>query len=199
MRQAIDSGRIQRRISFFDFLVSPNSWSPDDRVLAIHSFRQGRFGFVATDDDSEPDWVDAQGAQMVHPKFSPDGRWVAYLSNVTGASEVWVRSYPDGSGARQVSVGGGAEPLWCTKCNELFFRNGNRWLASHVSLEPELSLEPARLLFETEFIDTPGVSYDVSSDGPRLFVVKTVEPVSRNEVRVITNFFDLLTRLVPTD
>ena len=183
---------------FSDSIVAPTSWSPDDRVLAAHSFREGRFGFVATDDDSEPDWVQAQGAKVVHHKFSPDGRWVAYLSDVTGAMEVWVRSYPDGSGARQVSVGGGEEPLWCA-CNELFFRNGNRWLASHVSLEPELRLGPARQLFETEFIDVPGVSYDVSSDGQQLFVVKTAEPASRTKVRVITNFFDLLNRLVPAD
>jgi len=57
------------------------------------------------------------------PALSPDGRWVAYVSNETGEDEVWVRPFPDvGRGSRQVSVGGAVEPLWSESRNELFFR-----------------------------------------------------------------------------
>jgi len=56
---------------------------------------------------------------------------------------------------RQISVDGGVEPVWCQECGELFYRNGNQWRASAITLEPELSWEPPRLVFETDFIDTP--------------------------------------------
>ena len=100
---------------------------------------------------------------------------------------------------RQISVDGGMEPVWCQECGELFYRNGNQWRASAITLEPELSWEPPRLVFETDFIDTPGRSYDVSADGQRLLVVKRAQEPIRTKLHVVVSWFQELERLVPTN
>ncbi len=131
--------------------------------------------------------------------FSPDGRWIAYHSNETGRYEIWVRSYPDGEYVHQISVDGGIGPVWCRECDELFYRKGNQWMSSNVTLERELTWEPPRLVFETDFIDTPGRSYDVSPDGQRLLVAKRTEEPTRTKLHVVHNWFDELRRIVPVE
>jgi len=76
---------------------------------------------------------------------------------------------------------------------ELFYRKGNQWMASAVRTTPELSWDPPRPVFQTDFLDTPGRSYDVSPDGQRLLVVKRAEPDVRDRIHVITNWTSLLT------
>jgi serine/threonine-protein kinase len=57
-----------------------------------------------------------------NPAFSPDGRWLAYTSNESGTSEVYVRPFPGSGGRWQVSTGGGAFPVWSRDGRELLFR-----------------------------------------------------------------------------
>ena len=123
--------------------------------------------------------------------FSPDGRWVAYW-DAQGRSEVFIRSYPAGDVTRQFSVGGGIEPLWCAN-GELFYRKGNQWMSSAVRTTPELGWDPPRQVFQTDYLETPGRSYDVSADGQRLLVVKRAEPDIRDRIHVITNWTSSLT------
>jgi serine/threonine-protein kinase len=180
----------------------PQSWSPDGAVLAERARRaQGAVSviFHRLDGEPGPEWSRPAGSDAWGHVFSPDGRWVAYASDETGRYEIWVRSYPEGDTARQISVEGGIEPLWCDDCDELFFRKGNRWMSSTVTLGPELSWETPRLAFETEFVDTPGRSYDVSADGQRLLVVKSTREPVRTKLHVIQNWFTELNRLVPVN
>ena len=93
----------------------------------------------------------------------------------------------------QSSVGGGIEPRW-TPSGELFYRAGAKWYSTMVSTTPEPTWDRPRLAFETEFIDTPGLSYDVSSDGQRLLVVKRARPVERSRIEIIPNVFAKLER-----
>ena len=57
-----------------------------------------------------------------HPSFSPDGRWMAYDSNESGAYQVYVRAFPDKGGKWQISNSGGIYPVWSRNGRELFFR-----------------------------------------------------------------------------
>src|SRR5260370_3242679 len=57
------------------------------------------------------------------PVFSPDGRWIAYLSNESGRSEVYVRPYPGPGGKWQISTNGGAHPNWSPNRRELFYES----------------------------------------------------------------------------
>jgi eukaryotic-like serine/threonine-protein kinase len=61
-------------------------------------------------------------------QFSPDGRWIAYASDESGRSEVYVRSFPDTNRKWQVSATGGDEPMWSRDSRELFYReSANSW------------------------------------------------------------------------
>ncbi len=123
--------------------------------------------------------------------FSPDGDWVAYSSDETGQTEIWIRSYPDLERAHQISTAGGLEPVWA-RSGELFYHVGNRWMATKIETGAEPSWAPPRLVFETDYVDTPGVSYDVSADGQYLYVVKSSVPPVPDRLHVLGNWFSTL-------
>lgn len=167
---------------------SARSWSITG-VLAIMTFDIGwHIGFL--EPGASAFSLSFEGA---FPSFSPDGRWVAYSSSQkTGALEVFIRSYPDGKVDKQVSVDGGFEPLW-NASGELFYRRGDRWFSTRVTTDPELRWDPPRLVFATDFIDTPGMSYDISPDGQRLLVVKRAEAqASHPTVNLVVNWTEAL-------
>lgn len=181
-------GGAAARSSFPDgWTVRASSWSPDDRTLAV-SGRSGsllQMGFLDVDAGTFA-WIDSGGPMNAMPTFSPDGKWVAYSSDETGTSEIWVRSYPDGSTVRQISDSGGLETVW--NPGELFYRRGDRWMRVAIRTEPTLTWSAPTVAFETDFIDTAGRSYDVSSDGRSLYVVKQPEPPDGSRVRVVSGW-----------
>jgi len=179
---AIGEGQTIERIG------RPASWSQQGDLLALSLFAPRRIEFLGV---SKP--VNAPGLDGFFPAFSPDGRWLAFNSTQTGANEVFIRSYPEGKVIGQVSSGGGMEPRW-KPSGELFYRNGHRWFSTHVSTNPEPRWDPPRLVFDTDFIDTPGISYDVSKDGQRLLVVKRTRQVSQSRIEILANWFEILER-----
>jgi len=83
--------------------------------------------------------------------FSPDGRWVAYDSNRSGARQVYVRRYPGPGGARPVSVGGGGQPAWRADGRKLYFVSARGLEEIDVDLaDDDLRLGAARLVFGLE-------------------------------------------------
>jgi serine/threonine-protein kinase len=105
-------------------------------------------------------------------RLSPDGRWLAYYSNETGRDEVYVRAYPSLEGKTQVSTGGGRQPVWSKKGDELFFRGEGAMMAVRVGPGAPLSVTAPRKLFEDRYY-TKGLAhtgYDVSRDGRFLMV-----------------------------
>ncbi len=102
----------------------PSSWSHDGRYLAFSSYdpitnediwvyspETGVSPFVKTEFDEA--WA----------VFSPDGRWIAYASNMSGAYEVYLRPFPGPGSAIQVSTKNGFEPAWSKTGNELYFNS----------------------------------------------------------------------------
>ncbi len=180
-------------------LLLPGDWSPDESVLSVSDYSRGALGFISTDREPEVEWLEPpRGVKYVFTAFSPDGRWVAYNSDETGQNEIWIRSFPDGEQVHQISTEGGIEPVWIGS-GELFYHRGHRWMVVRVSTSPQLQWEPPQLVFETEYVDTPGVSYDLSSDGQYLYVVKSAHPPDPTRLHVVQNWFEELERLVPTD
>jgi WD40 repeat protein len=189
-----------RQILVSEDRVSPISWHPDRDVLGVSSFDGGfRFGFLEIG-TGEVDWIsraDASEAQLV---FLHGGQSFVHSSNRTGRYKIHVRSYPNVDELdRQVSSNGGMEASVCGDCDEVFYRNGNRWFAHRVTLGETLNIGRAELVFETDFIDTPGRSYDVSADGQRLFVVRSTQAQTTTKLHVIQNWFEESNHLVPVD
>ena len=83
------------------------------------------------------------------------------------------------------------EPRW-KRSGDLYFRHGQRWYVTRVVTSPELRWDPPHEVFDADFIDTPGMSYDISSDGQRLLVVKRATSVSTNKVNLIVNWPEIL-------
>ena len=133
------------------------------------------------------------------PAISPDGRWLAYVSDESGQMEVYVRPFPDAQTARaQVSIDGGTEPLWSPDGRELFYRGTTQYVAASVVIEPTFSVRDRRDLFPVgQFMAGAGhLMYDVHPDGDR-FVMLLQGATVPTALVLVQNFFEELKGLVP--
>ena len=188
IREADDSGALGGRTQILGdglsaMLFIPNSWLPGADVLAFRSGPPYRIRVGAL---GQP--VGEETLEGLFPTFSPDGRWLAIVSDRSGAHQVVIRSYPEGRElGRPVSLDGGFEPLWMRN-GDLYFRKGKEWFVTHVKTDPRPDWSPPQPIFTTEFIDTPGISYDVFPDGRHLLVVKRVRAVDRTRIAIVSNW-----------
>jgi len=185
-----------RRIEFDGITGSPYAWIKPSQIAVydgadIHVLDIAQETHVTVAGTSATEWG---------PHFSPDGRWMAYTSDESGRYEVYVKPYPELSGAWAISSDGGEEPVWARDGRSLFYRNQDTWLQVPISTEPEFAAGIPRVVLEGPFINVPGRSYDVAPDGSRFLVIRDVgnEEFSRH-VEVVLNWFDELERLIPTE
>jgi len=140
--------------------------------------------------------------QELAPRFSPDGRWIAYVSNDSGRYEVYVRPVSGEGGRMTVSTDGGTEPVWLANSREIFYRNGDRMMAAAIEMTPALSIGRPQLLFETTNERDRGSglgnpNYDVTRDGQQ-FVMIQAPSTSSNIVVVLNWFQELSSRMRPS-
>ncbi len=136
------------------------------------------------------------------PQFSPDGHWMAYVSDESGQQEVNVRPFPAGQGGRwKISTNGGTAPHWSRASREILYQAGNQIMAvpytvagdSFVAEKPKVRVE-----------SLGGTDWDLAPDG-RILVVKPAtganQPASAADHTVVflDNFFDELKRRVPVN
>ena len=134
-----------------------------------------------------------------YARFSPDGRWVAYLSNESGHNEVYVQPFPGPGEKKQISTDGAAEPVWARNGRELFYRNADRMMAVEVTTSPSFMAGKPRLLFEKPYVRVSlRPNYDVTPDG-RFLMLQQIEAESAPMyLNVVQNWQEELKRLVPT-
>ena len=112
----------------------------------------------------------------MHGQFSPDGRWLAYLSNESGRAEIHVRSFPSGEGEWQISTGGGVQPRWRRDCKELYFiALDGKLMAVSIASGATFSAGTPQTLFQTRIYGLIPSSYltqqyDVTPDGQRFLI-----------------------------
>jgi Tol biopolymer transport system component len=178
------------------------AWSPDGQMLL---FAQPQpppekimvFSFV---DHTTRRWAPGSFAEF-GGSLSPDGHWVAYSSNATGAFEVWVRPFPGPGVPVRISSDGGTKPLWSRDGRELFFESGDRFLSARVtSMTPEFRVDRPELLFAGGFMrddDDPNIRFiDAAPDGHLAIVEAEAERVPGSIV-VAQHWRDELRRLLP--
>jgi len=112
----------------------PSDWSLDGRYIAGEVAREGGFDLAILDVDSGElvPFVEGVGNNMpFFASFAPDGKWIAYTSDESGRSEVYIESFPDRGKRTRVSTRGGTFPRWRRDGRELFFaveEDDNHWI-----------------------------------------------------------------------
>jgi serine/threonine-protein kinase len=129
----------------------------------------------------------------VYPSFSPDGQWIAYASNESGAWEIYVRRFPDDGTKVRVSTAGGVVPAWSPATRQLIFRNSAQQLmvAAYRTDGDRFAAEPPKPWSQHSLADT-GVlpNFDVDSNGRvvGLTSASTDEQQTPNHVTLVLNF-----------
>jgi serine/threonine-protein kinase len=125
------------------------------------------------------------------PMLSPDGRWLAYVSNESGRDEVYVRAFPGPGGRWQVSNGGGAEPLWGPNGGELFYRLGEQFISVLVQTTPAFAAGSPKVLFSGRYLSNNNhTNYDVDRPGRRFVMLKSGN--EHADLVVVLNWFQEL-------
>ena len=122
--------------------------------------------------------------------LSPDGKWLAYVSNETGTDEVYIRRLQEVSSRWPVSKGGGREPRWI-RTGELFFRKADSVMVSSIALGAEPRVTPPRLLFTGDYTFTGYEPlWDVSPDGQRFAFVRAPAAGTDAPMALLLNWAD---------
>jgi Tol biopolymer transport system component len=199
-RLANNSGTEERLVES-DTMTIPVSWSPDGNLILYEVFdpRTGSpdLWVVPLSDDrpsagsGRPEPVEGRKPSALlrtpfaesHGQISPDGKWLAYYSNETGASEIYVQPFPGGAGKWQISTNGGLFPRWRRDGRELFYmsqNSGGKMMAVDVKSSGSMfDAGTPRELFDSPYValshnTAAGVSifhtFAVSADGQRFLI-----------------------------
>jgi Tol biopolymer transport system component len=180
----------------------PTDWSRDGRYILF---------FVVSPDTGMDVWAMSTADRKAAPvldtiyqetsaTLSPDGKWLAFQSDLSGRPEVYVQAFEGATSGNkrrwQVSSGGGGLPHWRADGAEMFYvTSGGRMMAAAVHpVAGEFQFEPAHMLFQTR--PTPGTwnLYDVSPDGQRFLFNLPLEWSSAAPITVVTNWSEKLKR-----
>src|SRR5439155_16408362 len=98
------------------------------------------------------------------PKFSPDGKWLAYSSNESGRPEVYAMTFPGPGATIQMSTEGGTDPVWRHDGRELYYRNGDQMMAVTVSSGATTPFSKPAVLWQGHYL--AGVGSSCGMSGP---------------------------------
>jgi len=132
-------------------------------------------------------------------RLSPDGKWLAYVSNASGQNDIYLRPFQGPDRRWTISTQGGTQPVWNPNGKEIFYRNGDKMMAVEMTVTPEVKLSTPRLLFEQRFAFGAGITianYDVTGDGQRFVMVK--EEAGAARLNVVLNWLSELRTVAPT-
>lgn len=126
-------------------------------------------------------------------RISPDGRWVAYVSDESSALEVYVDAFPERGHKVQVSSQGGTHPTWRGDGKELFFLTPDKKLmAAEVSPGPAFQVGSTHALFQTRIAGIARNHYTASADGQRFLINSPVSSATISPITVVINWSTLL-------
>jgi len=187
-------------------LIQPD-WGPEGQWMVLRSLglpeERDILGFRPGTDTVPLALVAFPEFAESSPALSPDGRWLAYSSDVTGREQVYVRPFPNvDSGRVSVSIDGGRSPLWAHRSNELFYASGEReMVVAQFETEPEFRIvrREALIPLGPEFLIPPDPGddfYDVAPDDQRFLIGRLADGDASQEANrrhvLVLNFFEEL-------
>ncbi|MGE5361665.1 MAG: hypothetical protein ACM3NQ_21830 [Bacteroidales bacterium] len=202
---AADGTRKVEQLTKSEFNQRGSSWTPDGKYLAfVDSGRDTGFDIeVVRLADRRVTPFAATKAFEAFPEFSPDGHWLAYMSNESGRNEVYVRSFPDGKRTLPISTEGGTCPVWARRGGELFYWDVGfkNLMKVDITVGQSVSAGSPRLLFPFSAATVQWTrNYDITPDGQRFLVQKRLDdvtPVPATELNLVRRWFDEVKRVSP--
>ncbi len=195
--QAIDGSGTAKLVVAFDHDINHGRWSDDGRWLLVATDAPSDVYAVQIGSTDAPTPLLTSTYNETSPVLSPDGRWLAYVSDESGATEVYVSSFPNVADLkRQVSIGGGVEPMWAHSGNELFYKNPERQLvAASVRTDPTFVVVDRTALFTFDpwlQNTTLLTQYDVAPDDQRFLTYGGAPGQLTSAVTVVENVLEEL-------
>jgi eukaryotic-like serine/threonine-protein kinase len=165
-------------------ILYPSSFTPDGRTLLLDRYQPGSapgeagdIWSLSLDGEREPQPVVEGSFLETEASVSPDGKWLAYVSNEGGRNSVFVRPYPAGEGRWQISFPQGVEPRWSRDGREMFYRAAIDLYRVPIDTSAGFSAGRPTLVFEGAASGTSVHSYSPSADGARFFTFRQSESV----------------------
>jgi len=185
-RRAVDGTATEERLTSSDHQQRADAISPDGKHLVFEELTSTStydLMLLTLDGGSMSPGTRAPRTRPLlktsfderNAAISPDGRWIAYESNESARSQIYVRPFPNVADAHyQISIDGGRTPVWASNGRELFFVGGSALMAVAIQTTPTLSAGNATTLFEARSIildgrnmgTGTGRTYDVSRGRP---------------------------------
>ena len=183
--------------------VEASAWSDDGQTLLFWDAgnRVPDIGVLSMEDERTSERLFATTFTEAAPAISPDGRWIAYLTDETGQDEVYVQRFPELGSRQTISTDGGQQPLWSPDGRELFYRNGDEMMVVPVETDPTFRAGDPEVLFEQQYyLYRARRTYDLAPDGQRFLMVKEgATSDAATQIILVQNWFEELRRLVPID
>jgi len=210
--QRADGGGDATRLTTSRNNQLPGSWDPSGKFLAFterDSQMNSDLLILPIEGDELSGWKAGTPTVFLRtqsnesePMFSPDGRWISYVSNETGRDEVYVRPFRSSGSQWHVSSGGGKWPMWSHATRELFYVDDHAQLmvASYDTAGNVFRTEKPRPWTSSSIAARNGPrSFDLHPDGKRFVIDRSLHQVGREipNVVLVFNFFDELRRLAP--
>jgi serine/threonine-protein kinase len=173
----------------------PTSWTSTSAALAFHERKpNGERDIWTVSDGGDPVPFLLTPFDERSPRFSPDGKWLAYVSDESGRDDVYVQPFPGPGPKWLVSTDGGIDPVWSKDGRELFYRHDDQMMAVSVTTRPEFSAGRPVRLFEIRFdAGDNGPNYDVGPDGKWFVVPRSDQAPAPGELHLVLNWFDEVT------
>jgi len=177
-----------------DSLLGPGWWiqdvSRDLRYYGVLRFGDSAGVWLVSADGKDSQYFQ-QGRLGGWTAFSPDGRWLAFISE-----GVKITAVPATGRLLTVSPASADEPEWAPDGRELYYRDGTRWMVMSVTARDRLTVGRPRVLFEGRYLNVAGRSYAVGPNGRFLLLLGPPEETI-GHLDVVTGFFAELHRLAP--
>jgi serine/threonine-protein kinase len=171
--------------------IYPGDWMARTGIIATSQDSSGMHLVSFHLGDSILTRVTGGPAREWQPSASPDERWVAFSSNVSGADEVYVRPLTGVGEAIRVSTNGGGDPIWGADGKSLYYRRGSRIMMADVATKGAFQVvgAPRELLAGTWDFSQQN-NWDVAPDGR--FIMVRGDPAASGRLLVVLNWFDAL-------
>ena len=179
----------------------PHDWSRDGRFLVYSNqdpkTRLDLWVLPMTGDRKPAPYLQTEFDET-QGQFSPDGKWMAYVSTESGVPQVYVQPFPAAGGKRQISSEGGFHPRWRGDGKELFFlAPGAVLMSAEIRAAPKFESSVPKRLFQTQMFGVQTLTfhrYAVAPDGKRFLMIAATEDTAAAPITVVQNWLAAVKR-----